>query len=390
MAATHLQTNDDYKTKKTKHVTTAYRQNNYLIVDNQHNSVTVSVYFRVSKRNIIKPNFKKTIRSIKNKAHNFDEGQILLRELTSDTQLLPKKTLLIKLSKYLNKYESTMDIPTFEILWKRLTDYQTLRHVEKTLLVIEYLINKQQNEYYSVSFEKYLKKRKHEFVKLQNYHYKIDGSDIGQNVRQRANNIYQILFVDENINPIPTKLNEEDDESIDVAGTTPLPTSTSPLPPIVTSGTTKSNKKRKKKKKKKRKKIDDIPEHNQQDNIITEDLLTFGNSNTVDVTQVEGTNDNPFRVDNNGNHDPFDIFGELPQTQQPQQNDGGNVNGNDHTASFHDLLSNSTAISATTTPGMPINNNNINNNNGNSNSNGNNGGNYHDFGVNNFDNMFDF
>ena len=102
---------------------------------------------------------------------------------------------------------------------------------------------------------------------------------------------------------------------------------------------------------------------------------------------VEGTKDNPFRTDNNGNQDPFDIFGELPESQtvqQPQSQD--NI---DHNASFHDLLSNSTAISAST-PGMAMNGNSVRNK-SNNNSHSNNGNaNYHDFGVNNFDNMFNF
>ena len=36
MATTQFEVNNnEYQTKNTKHVTTAYRQNNYLIVDNQ-------------------------------------------------------------------------------------------------------------------------------------------------------------------------------------------------------------------------------------------------------------------------------------------------------------------------------------------------------------------
>ena len=79
-----------YDTKHPKHsITTAYRQNNYLIIDNRYNSVTVSVYFQVSNKSIIKPNLKRTIRSIKNKAKKYDRGQILIRELTCDTNQLP-------------------------------------------------------------------------------------------------------------------------------------------------------------------------------------------------------------------------------------------------------------------------------------------------------------
>eukprot|EP01083_Nonionella_stella_P253042 871130_1 len=140
-------------------MTTAYRQNNYLIVDNKPNSVIVSVYFRMSNKQIIKPNMKAKIRKIKNSVHKYDEGQRLVRELTSDVQTLPKKKQLTELVHYLLKYESLTDIKTFQILWKRLTDYQTLRHVEKSLLVIEHIL-KQKHPFYSKAFEQYCTDRK--------------------------------------------------------------------------------------------------------------------------------------------------------------------------------------------------------------------------------------
>eukprot|EP00484_Ammonia_sp_Unknown_P027904 CAMPEP_0197047128 /NCGR_PEP_ID=MMETSP1384-20130603/22676_1 /TAXON_ID=29189 /ORGANISM="Ammonia sp." /LENGTH=284 /DNA_ID=CAMNT_0042479001 /DNA_START=22 /DNA_END=876 /DNA_ORIENTATION=- len=263
-------------------MTTAYRQSNYLIQDNQHDSVKVSVYFQVSKKDIVTPSFKRKLRSIKNSVHKYDCGQILVRELTSDTNVLPKKSQMKELAAYLSKYEGTVDTPTFHILWKRLTDYHTLRHVEKSLLVIQFLLD-QKPPLYSVAFEEFCKQQKTQFVKLSNYYYKVDGSDIGQNVRIRARDVYSKLFheqldqqslgfsvfedEDEQIGKQESKEREESDlnkeESIDLAATTP----------IASAANTKNN-------------------------------------------------------SSKGAADIFDIFGELPPTEEQQTNDTGNSANN--------------------------------------------------------------
>eukprot|EP01083_Nonionella_stella_P040798 110596_1 len=144
-------------------------------------------------RNNMNPSLKRKIRSMKNSMRRHDQGQILISELTSNTNTLPQPSVLHELVQYLIQNERTADKATFKLLWKRLTDYRSLRHVEKSLLVIEHLLS-QKRPLYSISFEMYCTDHKPELIKLQKYKFRVGRSEIGRNVRERARNIYQILF----------------------------------------------------------------------------------------------------------------------------------------------------------------------------------------------------
>ena len=151
---------------------------------------------------------KNTRRALKNAVYKYDEGQCLIRELTCNTDVLPKTSELDKLVTYISQHDT--DHPSnehilsasFNILWGRLTDYKLLRHVEKSLLVIQHLLNQ---GVVSVSFERFCKERKRDIVRLKGYHYKIDGTEIGQNVRERASSIYTTLWNEVATNKEPSK-----------------------------------------------------------------------------------------------------------------------------------------------------------------------------------------
>ena len=114
----------------------------------------------------------------------------MVRQLTSNTDEIPTQKELHELVNYCrNDMKST---PTYDILWQRLTDYQVLRHVEKSLIVIEHLIL-----HGTKKFIRVCNARKSQFQKLSKYVYKIDGSDIGQNVRRRAKYCFELLQKDE-------------------------------------------------------------------------------------------------------------------------------------------------------------------------------------------------
>jgi len=120
-------------------------------------------------------------------------GQRMVRELTSNTDTIPSDEQLRELVVYCRN--DMVSTPTYDVLWQRLTDYQTLRHVEKALLVIEHLIVNGTKKFIRVCLA-----RKSQFQKLSKYVYKIDGSDIGQNVRRRAKFCYELLQKDHIIN----------------------------------------------------------------------------------------------------------------------------------------------------------------------------------------------
>eukprot|EP00483_Globobulimina_turgida_P000705 UN00705 len=140
---------------------------------------------------------KSALRSIKNEIKKYDEGQRMVRELTSNADEIPSQQELTDLTNYCRN--DMISTPTYDTLWQRLTDYQVLRHVEKALLVIEHLILNGTKKFIRVCLA-----RKSQFQKLSKYVYKIDGSDIGQNVRRRAKYCYELLQKDEIINKTNT------------------------------------------------------------------------------------------------------------------------------------------------------------------------------------------
>ena len=109
----------------------------------------------------------------------YDEGQRMIRELTSNEDTIPPEEQLEALVRYCRNDMVTN--PTYDTLWERLQDFKNLRHVEKSLLVIEHLIL-----YGTKKFIRLCLAKKPLLLKLSKYVYKVDGSDIGQNVRRRA------------------------------------------------------------------------------------------------------------------------------------------------------------------------------------------------------------
>merc|ERR1712154_732377 len=133
-------------------------------------------------------------------------GQRMVRELTINTDTIPSDEQLRELTTYLRN--DMISTPTYDVLWQRLTDYQTLRHVEKSLLVTEHLIINGNKKFIRVCLA-----RKSQFQKLSKYVYKIDGSDIGQNVRRRAKYCFQLLQKDEIINKSYNNYNGTDKDN---------------------------------------------------------------------------------------------------------------------------------------------------------------------------------
>mmetsp|Transcript_55874 Transcript_55874/g.88917 ORF Transcript_55874/g.88917 Transcript_55874/m.88917 type:complete len:469 (+) Transcript_55874:57-1463(+) len=140
---------------------------------------------------------KSVIRSIKNEINNYDEGERLVRELTSNEQAPPTKPELIKLKHMLgDQYQ----FPTIvRMLFKRLKDYNNIRHVEKSLIVVEYLIKEADQK-----FVRYCQRDKRSIAKLQRYRYILGNNngvpvDYGGNIRKRAKRIVDLLDKEEKL-----------------------------------------------------------------------------------------------------------------------------------------------------------------------------------------------
>merc|ERR1712157_509954 len=118
-------------------------------------------------------------------------GERLVRELTSNEPMPPSTQMLIKLKVMLT---DTYQFPTIvRMLFKRLKDYNNIRHVEKSLICIEYLIKHADRK-----FVRYCQIDKKSISKLTRYRYILGNNngapvDYGGNIRKRAKRITDIL-----------------------------------------------------------------------------------------------------------------------------------------------------------------------------------------------------
>lgn len=74
------------------------------------------------------------------------------------------------------------------MLMKRLKDYDKIRHVEKTLIVIEYLLKNGDKK-----FIRYCQMEVKTITRLQRYRYILNFKDYGGLIRKRAKRIFDLL-----------------------------------------------------------------------------------------------------------------------------------------------------------------------------------------------------
>lgn len=129
------------------------------------------------------------MREIKNEFMKYDEGERVIREATANDDIPPSSQILFEL---VTMSSNSQEFPSlFRMLFKRLTDYQYIRHVEKGLIVTEFLLKNGDLRFY-----RNCKNQLEEFRKLGKYRYMLDGQDIGHNVRQRGKRVEALLTND--------------------------------------------------------------------------------------------------------------------------------------------------------------------------------------------------
>jgi len=140
---------------------------------------------------------KSVIRSIKNEINNYDEGERLVREITSNERAPPSREMLTQLQLMLgdrNQFETIV-----KMLFKRLRDYNSIRHVEKSLICIEFLLKNADRK-----FVRYCQMDKKSIQKLTRYRYILGNNngvpvDYGGGVRKRAKRIVDLLETEEKL-----------------------------------------------------------------------------------------------------------------------------------------------------------------------------------------------
>jgi len=136
---------------------------------------------------------KTAIRRAKDTVYRYNDAQIRIREATSSEDCSVSHSLLVAITEDCDRYSESYT-SMFEMLWKRVNDYEILKHVEKGLIVVEHLLL-----FGDKQFHADLQKPDHFEVitKLKRYQFIMDDMEIGQKVRDLAANCCKLLDKDE-------------------------------------------------------------------------------------------------------------------------------------------------------------------------------------------------
>jgi epsin len=145
---------------------------------------------------------KSVIRQAKNAVLQFDPIEVQVREATSSDRWMVPDSALSEIARASNDYQ---DYPKmFAMLWKRLTDHEHVMHVQKALILIEYLVR-----YGSVRFIQDAQSRRRDISNLVAYkHYDENNQDDGKEVRSKAKVLSELLANDSMIREEREKANK--------------------------------------------------------------------------------------------------------------------------------------------------------------------------------------
>jgi len=132
------------------------------------------------------------VRGVKNVFHNYTEAEIKVREATSNDSWGPTTTLLLEIADLTHNQITFSEV--MSMLWKRLNDSgRNWRHVNKSLIVIEYLIKNGNKRVLHQCKDNI-------FVidTLKNFqHLEKSGRDEGRTIRNKALDLVKLLKDDE-------------------------------------------------------------------------------------------------------------------------------------------------------------------------------------------------
>ena len=142
---------------------------------------------------------RSAIRELKNTVLEYDPIEISVREATSNEPSSASYTSMMECANATYSYENYPKM--FNMLWKRITDYSQIRHVQKALFLIEFLL-KHGNE----RFISDVRQRSDDISKLRAYKYIEEDRDIAGDVRKKAAAVFAFLMDD-------ARLKEERDQA---------------------------------------------------------------------------------------------------------------------------------------------------------------------------------
>ncbi|XP_025835900.1 epsin-2 isoform X2 [Agrilus planipennis] len=132
-------------------------------------------------------------RNLKNIAHNYSDAQKKVREATSNDPWGPSSTLMAEIADLTYNVVAFTEI--MQMIWKRLNDHgRNWRHVYKALVLLEYLIKTG-----SEKVGQQCKENIFAIQTLKDFQYLEEGKDQGQNVREKAKVLVNLLKDDERL-----------------------------------------------------------------------------------------------------------------------------------------------------------------------------------------------
>lgn len=132
-------------------------------------------------------------RQAKNIAHNYSDAQKKVREATSNDHWGPSSTLMAEIADLTYNVLAFSEI--MHMIWKRLNDNgRNWRHVYKSLVLLEYLIKTG-----SEKVGHQCKENIFVIQTLKDFQYLEEGKDQGQNVREKAKQLVNLLKDDERL-----------------------------------------------------------------------------------------------------------------------------------------------------------------------------------------------
>ncbi|KAF2895654.1 hypothetical protein ILUMI_10513 [Ignelater luminosus] len=132
-------------------------------------------------------------RNLKNIAHNYSDAQKKVREATSNDPWGPSSTLMAEIADLTYNVVAYTEI--MQMIWKRLNDHgRNWRHVYKALVLLEYLIKTG-----SEKVGQQCKENIFAIQTLKDFQYLEEGKDQGQNVREKAKQLVNLLKDEERL-----------------------------------------------------------------------------------------------------------------------------------------------------------------------------------------------
>jgi len=131
-------------------------------------------------------NLRKMLRDAKNSINGYSDIQVLVREATSNDPWGPTTSLMRRIAVECENPVNYHEM--FKTLWKRLTDFHHIKHVHKSLTLIEYLI-----KYGPEKIVTDVRLRSDVIRKLCYYKYYKNGIESGSDVRSKSKAILGLL-----------------------------------------------------------------------------------------------------------------------------------------------------------------------------------------------------